>query len=194
MIDRRIKEIKDRIARLKAEHSRVAALLDKKKIETEALAAGIDKYKDNPKLKAQVGNIIKQRAQEIKALLDRLAELRTESQEIKLEMKKTFSAIKSQEKKRRETVVHVAQKPMVIAASETCEKALDQALSEVVPPQPKEAARPEPVKKAEKKAEVKIEKPAKKAPAKDLYDQAASEAQAQEAFLKSQSSKFIGNF
>lgn len=192
-MDKRINDIKDRIARLKQEHAEAVMTLAKKKKETESLAAGIEKYNDNPKLKQQMANVIKQRAQEMKALVRRLEEMAQESQEIKREMKKTFSALKSQEKKRRLVEKLAAKQPLVIAASEASENALSQALSEVEAPPAKEIMPAAKAEKIEKKEEIKISKPVKKAPSKDLYDQAASEAKAQEEFLKKQSSRSYGN-
>jgi len=164
---------------LEKDRAELLSLLKKKKAELDGLAVGIDKYKNDPKLSESMKKILLQKHKELKEIRVRVDELEANYKEVKAEMKKLYALVNKRQKAA----------AVKIAVSPASEKAIEEALSVKLPEKVvKEELKPAP------KKEAKIEPaPRKTAPKKDLYEQAASEARAQEEFLRSQSRRSYGN-
>jgi len=182
------RQMKEKITRraqfLKREYAEVRELLSKKRSEIEGLAKGIEKHKDDPAYLSQIEALAKNKVREVKGLNERLKKLRRICRQGRNEISELSRAV---EASRRE-----AQKPVRIATSKTTEKVLDKILTSSAEKPQKTA--PEKAKKAAEKPEIKIKSKLKKAKhSPDLYDKAASEAKAQEAYFKAQKSKIYGD-
>lgn len=188
----KINELIQRAQAMMKEHQELSSLVLKKKAELESLLAGHDKYKNNPSLLAQMDEVIKKRVEELKEIRSRVEALKHEYKKMNAEISHAFEQQKAEARTPAvpKTEPH---HPVKIASSPAVAKALDRAMESktspvvkavpAVPPAVKEA----PVVKEEKKEAPKPPRPEmKKAPSGNLYSKAASEAAAQEQFLKNQ--------
>jgi len=194
-ISDKIRELKETAVRLEQEKAVLSAALDKKRSELKGLSEGVDKYKASPVLAENLKKILKQKMKELKEMRTRIEELKSDQQKQDLEIKRLYSHLNRKQKETQAKRIEI--KAVQIAASPAVEAALEKAMS--TPPQTAKIVSKlvveEMAEVAEKKAEPKvISTPPKVAkPKKDLYQQAASEAEAQEKYLKSQTPKFFGN-
>jgi len=178
MIAGKIEKLKEQSEFLKMEYAELAGLLEKKKAEIMSLSAGYEKYKDNQSLRSQIETVIKQRVGEIVDLNKRIEGLKRNLKEAREVLNNLF-----EEAKQKSRAPEIASSPAVSAA---LEKAIIQ-----------KAQKPEiskPVSEAKIEAKKEVEIKSKAQPKADLYDRAASEAKAQEEYLKqiSKSSKDYG--
>lgn len=194
-ISEKIRELKETAVRLEQEKASLSASLEKKRSELKGLSEGVDKYKASPVLAENLKKILKQKMKELKEMMVRIEDLKIDQQKQDQEIKRLYSHLNRKQKEAQAKRLEI--KPVQIAASPAVEVALEKAMS--IPPQPAKVVSKlvveEPAAVIEKKPEPKvISAPPKVAkPKKDLYQQAASEAEAQEKYLKSQTPKFFGN-
>ncbi len=198
MTMRKIEEARARAEALKKEHDALVSELAKKKAEIDGIAAGHDKYKDNPAMLSQLEEVMKKRMEELSALIRNIDELGDKIKAVNEELNRLFDEIKTQIKR-----VPAKESPIVkIAKTPLAEKMLNQAMAvkplvkQDIPVAKPAAAKPTPavienkkeapapVKEAEKKIKTEVKKTA---PSGDLYDKAAREAKAQEEYLKKMS-------
>ena len=152
------------IEKSKAKYEALIAELAKKKSEIQGLAAGYDKYKDNPAMAAQLENVMKTRMEELIALDKKIDELGQELKKNNEELDRQFKESKS--------YIHDKELPRVeIAQTPTVKKMLIEAMDN----KPlSEELKPVKVIEPKKQEEIKIKADLKKAkPSTDLYDKAA---------------------
>jgi predicted nuclease with TOPRIM domain len=176
------------IEQLKQEQMELLELVAKKKAEIAGLAEGIKKYNDNAQIRLQLEDVLKQRLTEIYGLNERIGNLKDSLRQNRNELNKAYRSMRVRVAKDVSSLA--GNKPLKIAASPVVEKVIDQ----VIEAKPDEAApvKQEAIEVGKEVKEKQVEKIAKPA-ANNLYEKAASEAAAQEAFLKSQTSKFYGS-
>ena len=200
MNEDRLKKLTERSQAMEKEFNNLSELFTQKKAEIKGLVEGLEKFKDNQKLKTQLEGVIKQRYSEVKNLNLKVEELKREYRDAKEEMNKVFSSMQAEEREIKATpkLSDSVVKPITISPSVKTEKRAP--FFKISLPNLTE----NPIKKEdniEKERQEKIApklkpKPKPKptpTPKNDLYDKAASEAKAQEEFLKNQKGRTFGS-
>jgi len=185
----KIKETKEQALHLKQEYGELSALITRKKAEIANMADGLKKYESNKMLYAQMEAVLKQRVAELRELCLRIEGLKQDYKQAKSELNRLFSRIKVRALQNKKQIIEpvAVSEPVKIATSPAVGKALDQVLA-----QSKEAINAVKPAKIIKEVQVKNTSPKKVKTSSDLYDVAASEAAAQDAFLRQQKTRNYG--